>query len=35
MSESNETRNEVVQRKTRKAQHEKSGLDEAIIEEEW
>lgn len=35
MSESNETRNEVVEQKSRKARHETSGLDGAIIEEQW
>lgn len=34
-SESNETWNEVVEQKSRKVQHEESGLDGAIIEEEW
>lgn len=34
MSESNETRNEVVEM-SRKVQREKSGLDGAIIEEQW
>lgn len=35
MSESNETRNEVVEQKSRKARRETSGLDGAIIEEQW